>query len=151
MEIVHQLGQLFLAAVPTVVLVFLFYFFLRWSFFNPIEKILAERRSRIEGARRSAEAARKEAQEKLRVYRSAIKSANSQLFTEQETARRHAVEQREAAVHAARAAAQERVRAAKRQQEQEFVAASEALREPSIALGRQIATAFLSPGTAGRS
>ena len=63
MDLVHQLGQLFLAAVPTVVIVFLFYFFLRWSFFNPISRVLAERRARIEGSRRAAEASRHQAQE----------------------------------------------------------------------------------------
>ena len=73
MDLVRQLGQLFLAAVPTVVLVFLFYFFLRWSFFKPIEHVLAERRARIEGARRAADASRHEAQEKLRSYRAALK------------------------------------------------------------------------------
>ena len=43
MEILHQLGELFLEAVPTVVIVFLFYFFLRWAFFAPIQKAMAER------------------------------------------------------------------------------------------------------------
>jgi F0F1-type ATP synthase membrane subunit b/b' len=149
MDVVHQLGQLFLAALPTVVMVFLFYFFLRWSFFTPISRILDERRARIEGARRAAEAIHREAQEKLRGYRAALKNASLQLFTEQETARRHAIEQREAAVRAARAAAQERVRAAKLQQEQEFAAARAALEAPSLALGQQIAKTFLSPGAPG--
>ena len=38
-QIAGQLGQLFLAAVPTVIIVFLFYFFLKWSFFGPIERV----------------------------------------------------------------------------------------------------------------
>jgi F0F1-type ATP synthase membrane subunit b/b' len=149
MDLVRQLGQLFLAAVPTVVLVFLFYFFLRWSFFKPIENVLAERRARIEGARRAADASRHEAQEKLRAYRAALKNASAQLYTEQDAARRQAVERREAAIRAARAAAQERVRVAKRQQEQEFASARAALIEPSIALGRQIARSFLTPNAPG--
>jgi F0F1-type ATP synthase membrane subunit b/b' len=149
MDLARQLGQLFLAAVPTVVLVFLFYFFLRWSFFTPIGNILAERRARIEGARRAAEASRHDAQEKLRTYRAALKNASAQLFTEQDTARRHAVEKREAAVRTARAAAQERVRVAKVRQEQEFDTARAALEAPSAALGQQIAKAFLAPGAPG--
>ncbi|MGB6432292.1 MAG: ATP synthase F0 subunit B, partial [Candidatus Acidiferrales bacterium] len=78
MDVVHQLGQLFLAALPTVVMVFLFYFFLRWSFFTPIARVLAERRARIEGARHSAETIHREAQEKLRGYRAALKNASLQ-------------------------------------------------------------------------
>jgi F-type H+-transporting ATPase subunit b len=147
MDLVRQLGQLFLAAVPTVVLVFLFYFFLRWSFFKPIERVLAERRARTEGARRDAETARHQAQEKLAAYRAALKSASGKLFLEQDAARRAAIEKREAAVRAARAAAQERVRAAKLEQEREFAAARTALEAPSVALGQQIARSFLSPST----
>ena len=45
----RQLAQLFLAAAPTAIIVFLYYLFLRWSFFGPIERILAERRARIDG------------------------------------------------------------------------------------------------------
>jgi len=147
MELVRQLGQLFLAAVPTVVLVFLFYFFLRWSFFKPIERVLASRRARTEGARREADAARHLAQEKLAAYRAALKNASAQLFVEQDATRRVAIEKREAAVRAARAGAQERVRAAKLEQEREFAAARTALEAPSVALGQQIARSFLSPST----
>jgi len=57
-EILNQLGDLFLAAVPTVILVFLFYVFLRWSFFAPIERVLSERHKRAAGARQEAEASR---------------------------------------------------------------------------------------------
>ena len=58
MEILNQLGDLFLAAVPTVIIVFLFYFFMRWSFFKPMERVLAERHKRAQGARVEAEASR---------------------------------------------------------------------------------------------
>ena len=58
MEIVNQLGELFLAAVPTVIIVFLFYLFMRWSFFKPMQRVLAERHKRAEGARTEAEASR---------------------------------------------------------------------------------------------
>jgi len=49
-EIVNQLGELFLAAVPTVIIVFLFYLFMRWSFFQPMERVLSERRKRARKA-----------------------------------------------------------------------------------------------------
>ncbi|HSS95954.1 MAG TPA: hypothetical protein VLK33_02930, partial [Terriglobales bacterium] len=64
MEIVNQLGELFLAAVPTVIIVFLFYLFMRWSFFKPMERVLSERHKRAEGARVEAEASRVAAREK---------------------------------------------------------------------------------------
>ena len=49
--ILNQLGDLFLSAVPTVIIVLLFYFFMRWSFFGPIQRVLSERHKRAEGAR----------------------------------------------------------------------------------------------------
>src|SRR5437879_11380982 len=64
MEILSQLGELFLQALPTVIIVFLFYLFLRSNFFQPLERVLAERWARTEGARRAAEASQAAAQEK---------------------------------------------------------------------------------------
>ena len=57
MGLLHQLGELFLQAAPTAVIVFLFYFFLKWAFFNPIQRVMAQREARTEGARAEAEAA----------------------------------------------------------------------------------------------
>ena len=58
MEVLRQLGDLFVQAIPTAIIVFLFYLFLRWAFFTPIERVMAEREARTEGARAEAEAAR---------------------------------------------------------------------------------------------
>ena len=49
-EIVHQLGELFLQAVPTVLIVFLFYLILRSVFFAPLLRVMAERDARTSGA-----------------------------------------------------------------------------------------------------
>ena len=77
MEILHQLGELFLAAVPTAVFVLIFYFFLRWSFFGPITRVMAERHASIEGARRYAESVRAAAQEKNKTYQETLRKAMS--------------------------------------------------------------------------
>lgn len=147
-EIGRQLAQLFLAAVPTAIIVFLYYLFLRWSFFGPIERILAERRARIEGAQKAAQTSKAAAQEKLRGYREAIKSARAVQFTEQEASRRRAVERRDAVVLAARKAAHDEVLAAKRELETEVATARVSLEESSVALSQQIAEAILAGGPA---
>src|SRR6266853_427963 len=54
--IVHQLGELFLQAVPTVLIILLFYFILRALFFKPLLAVTAERDSRTAGAEKAAEA-----------------------------------------------------------------------------------------------
>lgn len=145
-EIARQLEQLFLEAVPTAIVVFFFYLFLRWSFFGPMARILAERRARIEGAQQAAQSTRVAAQEKVRAYREAIRNARAELFTEQEGVRRRAVEQRDAVVLAARRAAHEQVLAAKRELQLEVERAKATLEESSAALGLQIAETFLRPG-----
>ena len=41
MDIVHQLGELFLGALPTVVLILIFYFILKSLFFRPLLAVMA--------------------------------------------------------------------------------------------------------------
>src|SRR5712664_4109669 len=53
-EIVHQLGELFLQAVPTVLIVLAFYVMLRALFFKPLLAVMAERDARTVGARKAA-------------------------------------------------------------------------------------------------
>ena len=143
MEILNQLGELFLAAVPTVVLVFLFYLVLRWSFFAPMERVLSERHKRAAGARQEAEASRTAVQEKLRVYNEALRKVRGEIFVEQEAARRHVLDERQAAVNAARSAAQMEVQAAKKMLAAEVEAVRLQLEQSSGVLAGEIAEAIL--------
>ena len=94
MEILHQLGQLFLGAVPTVIIVLIFYFFMRWAFFTPIQKAMAERQARIEGARAEAAAVEAEAKQELDTYNEALRKARAEIYGEQEATRQAALEER---------------------------------------------------------
>ncbi|MGH9680692.1 MAG: ATP synthase F0 subunit B [Candidatus Acidiferrales bacterium] len=149
MDILSQLGELFLAAVPTVIIVFLFYFFLRWSFFKPIERILAERHSRAEGARQEAEASRAAVQEKLRAYNEAMRKARSRIFAEQEAARRVVLDERQALITRARADAQKRLQEAKMAIAADLEEARKELDQSSGALANEIAEAILAGRPSG--
>lgn len=151
MEILNQLGELFLAAVPTVILVFLFYLFLRWSFFGPMERVLSERHKRAEGARQEAEASRVAVHEKLRVYNDALRKARGEMFVEQEAARRRVLEERQAAVTSARLAAQQELQAAKKALAADVEAARAQLEQSSGILAGEIAEAILTGGPSGPS
>jgi F-type H+-transporting ATPase subunit b len=142
-EILNQLGELFLGAVPTVILVFLFYLFMRWSFFNPMNRVLSERHKRAEGARQEAEASRAAVQEKLRAYNAALKKARAELFAEQESARRQVLEERQAAINAARAAAQKSLQEAKKAVAAEVEQARAQLEQSSAGLANEIAETIL--------
>jgi F-type H+-transporting ATPase subunit b len=145
MEILKQLGDLFLAAVPMAIIVFLFYLFLRWSFFGPIERVVAERSRRIEGARREAEELRRGVQEKSRAYQEALRNARAELFREQEAARRVALDERSKAIQQARQLANEEVQSAKKRIRVEIEGARAELEISSTHLAEEIARTILQP------
>jgi len=148
-QILTQLGDLFLAAVPTVILVFLFYLFLRWSFFGPMERVLSERHRRAIGARQEAEAGRAGVQEKLRAYNGALRKVRGEIFVEQEAARRRVLEERQAAVSTARSATQQELQAAKKALAVEVEAARASLEQSSGILAGEIAESILAGAPSG--
>jgi len=150
MDLLHQLGDLFLAAVPTAILVFLFYFFLRWSFFGPLLKVLADRQARIEGARKDAESLAAAAQEKQHAYRQALRKARAEVFAEQESARRVVLEERGKLIRQARSRAGEEVQAAKARLADEVEAARKTLETSGQQLAEEVARAILEPAGGAR-
>ncbi|MBI4465943.1 MAG: hypothetical protein HY656_00755, partial [Acidobacteria bacterium] len=66
--IVQQLKGLLFGALPTTAIVLFFFIFLRWAFWRPLERVLAERRAATEGAHREADQLLGQADEKLRHY-----------------------------------------------------------------------------------
>ena len=150
MDLLHQLGELFLAAVPTAIVVFLFYLFLRWSFFRPLQQVLAERRARIEGARKDAESLRAAAQEKQRAHREALRKARAEVFAEQEATRRVALEERSKVIQQARSRATDEVQAAKARLGEEIGAARKALETSGQQLAEEVARAILEPAGGAR-
>jgi F-type H+-transporting ATPase subunit b len=143
MEILHQLGELFLQAVPTVLIVFLFYVFLRIGFFQPLERVLQERRARTEGARRAAESCRAAALEKDRAHREAMKKARAEIYAQQESARRTILEERASLIRAIRNRSNDEVRAAKEKIRADLASARAELELVSQALAGEIARAIL--------
>jgi F-type H+-transporting ATPase subunit b len=119
----HQLGELFLQAVPTVLIILLFYFILRAIFFKPLLLVMAERDSRTLGAQKAAEAAQAAAAEKVKQYQEALKQARGQVYAEQEAARKRLLEGRATQLKAARAKASSEVSAAKERIAAELAAA----------------------------
>src|SRR5260370_324500 len=111
--IVHQLGELFLQAVPTALIILLFYFILRTLFFKPLLAVMAERDSRTVGAQKASEVAQAAAAEKVKQYQEALRQARGQVYAEQEAARKKLLEERAAQIKDARTKASGEVSAAK--------------------------------------
>src|SRR5258708_6548155 len=142
-EIVHQLGELFLQAVPTVLTVLAFYLILRSLFFRPLLQIMAERESRTVGAQKAAEAAQAAAAEKVKQYQDALRQARAQVYAEQEVASKKLLDERAALLKAARARAADEVKAAKERVAAELAAARRDVEATVPQLSAEIARRFL--------
>src|SRR5258707_12735387 len=86
-EIVQQLEELFLQAVPTVLIILAFYLMMRALFFKPLLKVMAEREARTAGARKAAQAAEAAAAEKVKQHEEALRADRALVESEAETSR----------------------------------------------------------------
>jgi F0F1-type ATP synthase membrane subunit b/b' len=142
-EIVRQLGELFLQAVPTVLIILLFYFILRAIFFKPLLAAMAERDARTVGAQKAAELAQAAAVEKAKQYQDALKQARTQVYAEQEAARKKVLDERTEVIKEARAAAAAQVAAGKERVAREVAAARREIEATVSQLSAEIARRIL--------
>ncbi len=147
-DLVHQLGELFLRAVPVAVIVLLFYIIMRSIFFQPLLKVMAERDARTIGAQKAAEAAQAAAAEKVRQYEEALRQARAKVYAEQEADRRKLMDERAAALKEARGKADAEVNAAKERVAGEFAGAKKELQAITSQLAAEIARRVLQAPTA---
>jgi len=141
----HQLGELFLGAVPTVLILIVLYFILKSLFFKPLLAVMAEREKRTVGAQKAAEAAQAAAAEKVRQYQEALKQARAKVYVEQEVARKKLLDERAALVKASRNLAAAEVGAAKEKVAKEVAAAKRELEAGVPQLAAEIAKRVLEP------
>ncbi len=147
-SLVHQIGELFLRAVPVAIIVLVFYFVLRALFFKPILAVMAEREARTIGAQKSAEAAQAAAAEKIRQYEEALRQAKAKVYAEQEAERKKLLDERTALLKEARKKASAEVAAAKQRVTGEFETAKKDIDVSASQLAAEIAGRALqvSPG-----
>lgn len=145
MVIAHQLGELFLGAVPTVIIFLLFFVFMRWAFFNPILKAMAERKALIDGARAEAAKVEAEARQELDTYNQALKSALAKIYEEQEHARQAVLDERAQLLRAMRNRSQDEVNEAKKKIAADLAAARAEIERQTPALADEIARIILEP------
>jgi F-type H+-transporting ATPase subunit b len=144
-EIVHQLGELFLQAVPTVLILLVFYLVLRSLFFKPLLQVMAEREARTTGARKAAEAAQAAAAEKAKQYQEALRQARAKIYAEQEAERKTLLDQRAALLKEERSKAAAEVARAKQRIAAELSAARKEIESTVAQLSAEIARRVLQP------
>jgi F0F1-type ATP synthase membrane subunit b/b' len=142
-EIVLQLGELFLQAVPTILIVLAFYLMLRALFFKPLLAVMAERDARTAGARKAAATAEAAAAEKGKQYQEALRQARAQVYAEQEAARKKLLDERAALLKEVRNKAAAEVAAGKERVAKELTAALQELKASVGQLATEIARRVL--------
>lgn len=152
-SLVHQIGELFLRAVPVALIVLIFYFLLRGLFFKPILAVMAERDARTLGAQKSAEAAQAAAAEKIKQYEEALRQAKAKVYSDQEAERKKLLDERAATLKDARTKASAEVNSAKQRVAGELEAAKKDMGDMVSELASEIASRALqvSPATTAPS
>jgi F-type H+-transporting ATPase subunit b len=142
-EVLRSLGELALKAIPTFLLVMALHFYLKYVYFRPMGRVLAERSEATEGARKKAEENMARASEKAAEYEAALRAARNDIYHEQEDFRHQLRQQHADAVQQARHEADAAVKEASRSLESELVAAQRSLAQHADALAGQIVEAML--------
>ncbi|HEY3616480.1 MAG TPA: ATP synthase F0 subunit B [Candidatus Sulfotelmatobacter sp.] len=149
-ETLHQLGELLLGAVPTVILLTLLYALYTAIVHKPLQRVLAERRSKTEGAVEKSRADIAAAEARTTEYEQKLRAARAAIFQAQEARRQTVLQARAHALQEARVRTQAQVHAAKRDIENDRAAAEKGLSAEVAALAQEIVRRVLQPAGAGR-
>jgi len=147
-ETLRQVGELLLGSIPTIIFMVLLYATYSVLVHKPLTKVLAERRSKTEGAVEKARADIAAAEARTAEYEQRLREARLAVFKSQEARRQQALQARAAAAAEARNKAQAQVAQARAAIEKDKIAAQEALQGESGRLAAEIIRMVLRPGTA---
>jgi F-type H+-transporting ATPase subunit b len=145
-ETLRQLGELLLGSIPTIVFMLLLWGSYTVLVHKPLTQVLAERRSKTEGAVEKARADIAAAEARTAEYEQRLREARMALFKNQEIRRQQAMQRRAAALAEARSRAQVEIEKARAAIEQDKVAAQERLQAESGKLAAEIIRVILQPG-----
>jgi F-type H+-transporting ATPase subunit b len=147
-ETLRQLGELLLGAVPTIILLAILSGLYSAIVHKPLQRVLADRRSKTEGAVEKAHADIAAAEARTSEYEQRLREARAAVFRSQEARRKTALDARTAALNEARSKAQEQVQAAKAAIEKDRDAAREGLQAEAQSLATEIMRRVLAPAGA---
>jgi F-type H+-transporting ATPase subunit b len=148
-QTLRQVGELLLGSIPTIILLLLLYGIYVVLVHRPLGKVLAERRSKTEGAIEKARADIASAEARTAEYEQRLREARAVIFKSQEARRQQALQVRAAAVAEARKKAQVQIDQARSAIEQDKQVAQDGLQAESGKLAAEIIRTVLQPATAG--
>lgn len=143
-NLLRQLAELVISALPTLLLFFLLYFYLRAFFFPKIERALGERRQATSGTRKAADESLKRAEAKAAEYEEKLRAARGEIYKEQEAVRKQWRDEQAATLAGVRDRTAALLKDAKASLETQVAGARAALASDSEAMAEQIAKSILS-------
>lgn len=139
----HALGEIVLKGLPTFFLLLLLHFYLKRTFFAPLEKVLAERYEATTGARKQAESAMARAEAKAQEYEDALRAARTEVYKENDALRKQWREQQTVMLAEARTKADSAIAIAKAEIGGDVRAARETLQGDADRIADGITAAIL--------
>jgi F-type H+-transporting ATPase subunit b len=148
-QIVNQLRDLFLGAVPTIVLFLLLVVAYGFLVRRPLEAVLAERRKLTTGAVEAAQSAIQQAETETALYEEKLRSARSDVFNARDERIKQWAVEREKVIGEVRAETHEKVVTAQLAIEKNAAAVRQQIEGMSTELSAQVLKAVLPPEVAG--
>ena len=149
-DIVQQIGALLIGAVPTILLFVVLVAAYQLLIQGPLNRVLAERRARTEGAVENAHKAIADAEAKAGEYADKLRLARAEIFKMREQRAKQRSAEREAALEETRKAAGTKVAQARTEIDSETDHARQAIQGSAGELANQVVRAVL-PLAAGSS
>lgn len=147
-ETLRQLGQLLLSSIPSIIGFLIVWAGYRVIVYKPLQRVLAERQARTEGAIQQAQAEIASAEDRTAEYERRVREARAQIYAAQEVRSRRIVEQREAALAEARQHADSMVKSERAILEKDVLAAKATLHQQAESLAQKIIESVLKPAPA---
>jgi F-type H+-transporting ATPase subunit b len=144
-QTLRQLGELLLGSVPTVILLVALNILYTFLVHRPLTAVLAERRSRTQGAMEKARADIAAAEARTADYEQRLREARQKIFKNQEARRQQAAQARSQSVTQARARALEQVKQARAGMEEDKQQAMAKLQSEAARLATDIVRTVLRP------
>ncbi|HEX5432600.1 MAG TPA: ATP synthase F0 subunit B [Candidatus Angelobacter sp.] len=148
MEIVTQVGELLLYSIPTIICLLVVWSAYRVLVHGKLQKVLAERHARTEGAMEQARQAIASAEQRTAEYEQKLRDARTQIYAAQESYRKRMMDRRAQILAETRRQSDEMVKKARAAVEQEMVTVKAGLQSQVEALADQIIQSILRPAVA---
>lgn len=142
-QIFHALQGIIVRALPTFFLVILLHWFLKRVLFQPLDRVLEERRRRTDGVLESCQAAMERARLRLQEYENSLRQAQAEIFDQQEAERKRMAAERAALLAEARQRARQRVETARAEIQAEAERARQSLRDEAARLAEAVTQSVL--------